>query len=171
MRYTGNEKLSAQLRKMEKQMKLTYLGNKELLSLHKTASLCSRTVSSSAVLRCNDWATSIDLSNTVIISEFQSKIEKDILHLFHKRNAKIIFVLGRQLYKQLPEELVAASQANLLLYISTSNQTRISKESAEKRNAYISETSNSLVWGCISSDSLLNSLYDTNIAKSIKLYK
>ena len=171
MRYTGNEKFSALLRKMKKQMELTYLGNKELLSLYKTAFFCSRTVSSSAVMRCYDWATSIDLSNTVIISGFQSKIEKDILHLLLKRNAKIILVLGRQLYKQLQEELVPAFQANHLLSISTSKQKRTSKESAERRNAYISEISDSLVWGCISSDSPLNSLYDANIAKSIKLYK
>lgn len=150
-------------------MQIEYLGNKDLLNQHKTAFLCSRIVSSGAVLRCYDWATNIDLSSTVIISGFQSKIEKDILHLLLKRNAKIIIVLGRQMYKAIPEELVQSYHANQLLFISISKQIRTTKESAKRRNNYISELADSLVWGYISTESSLNSLHSEYLHKSIKL--
>lgn len=65
-------------------MELTYLGNKELLKQHKIGFFCSRTVSESAVLHCYDWATELDIEHNVIVSGFQSKIEKDVLHLLHK---------------------------------------------------------------------------------------
>ena len=35
---------------------VTYYGNKELLKLHKTAFLASRTIPPEMVLRCYDWA-------------------------------------------------------------------------------------------------------------------
>ncbi len=51
-------------------MELTYLGNKKLLDLHKTAFLCSRTVISSAVLRSYDWAMQLNVEQTVVVSGF-----------------------------------------------------------------------------------------------------
>ena len=62
------------------QVKVEYLGNRELLETHKTAFLCSRRVSSPAVLRCYDWATEACRSDGVVVSGFQSRIERDVLH-------------------------------------------------------------------------------------------
>ena len=167
MRYTGNEKFSALLRKMKKQMELTYLGNKELLSLYKTAFFCSRTVNSGAVLRCYDWATSIDLSNTVIISGFQSKIEKDILHLLLKRNAKIILVLARSIYKIIPQELQNSLDNDRSLIVSTAHTAiRTSKSAAKHRNEYIAQTCDELVFGYIGEGSCLQLVYQKFIEKS-----
>lgn len=59
---------------------MEYLGNKALLDAHKTAFLCSRQVSSVAVLRCYDWATDVCKVKGVVESGFQSKIERDVLH-------------------------------------------------------------------------------------------
>ena len=61
------------------QVKVEYLGNRDLLAAHKTAFLCSRSVSSPAVLRCYDWATEACRSDGVVVSGFQSRIERDVL--------------------------------------------------------------------------------------------
>jgi len=152
-------------------MELTYLGNKELLSLHKTAFFCSRTVGSNAVMRCYDWATSIDLSDTVIVSGFQSKIEKDVLHLLQKRHAKIILVLARSIYKTLPQELQTSLDDNRLLIASTAHHaTRTSKSAAEHRNEYIAQTCDELVFGYIGEGSILQAVFQKFIEKSNLLY-
>src|SRR5574344_525782 len=102
-------------------MELTYLGNKELLKLHKIGFFCSRTVSGAAVLHSYDWATEVDIENNVIVSGFQSKIEKDVRHLLHQRNAKMLLVLARSIYKKMPEELHPLLDGGSLLIVSTSS--------------------------------------------------
>ncbi len=57
-------------------MQIEFLGNSELLNLHKVAFFCFCTVSSRAILRCYDWATQIDAKGKVVIGGFQSQIEK-----------------------------------------------------------------------------------------------
>ena len=47
-------------------IEVEYLGNRQLLEAHKTAFLCSRRVSSPAVLRCYDWATEACRSDGVV---------------------------------------------------------------------------------------------------------
>ena len=80
-------------------MKFEYYGNKELLNLTKIAFLCSRTVSSGAILRCYDWATQMSDSGAVVIGGFQSKIEKDVLHFLLKGKQPVIIVIAREMYK------------------------------------------------------------------------
>lgn len=148
-------------------MDLTYLGNKELLKLHKIGFFCSRTVSGSAVLHCYDWATEVDIENRVIVSGFQSKIEKDVLHLLLKRHAKIILVLARGIYKKMPEELQPLLNDGSLLIVSTSSTaTRTAKSAAEHRNEYIAQTCGELVFGYIGEGSSLNMLYQGYNEKS-----
>lgn len=100
-------------------MQIEYFGNKKLLELRKVAFLCSRTVSSRAILRCYDWATQIN-NEKVIIGGFQSKMEKDVLHFLFKSKHSIILVIARQMYKELPEELIEPMNDGRLLIISTS---------------------------------------------------
>lgn len=136
-------------------MQIEYSGNKNLLNLHKTAFLCSRTVSSRAVMRCYDWAMEVDVEHTAIVSGFQSKIEKDVLHLLGKRKAKIILVLARKIYKTLPEEFQPFINEGRLLLISTSSASRTAKEVACKRNEYIVQLSDEIVFGYVGKDSSL----------------
>lgn len=136
-------------------MQIEYLGNKNLLNLHKTAFLCSRTVSSRAVMRCYDWAMEVDVEHTAIVSGFQSKIEKDVLHLLDKRKAKIILVLARKIYKTLPEEFQPFINEGRLLLISTSSASRTAKEAACKRNEYIAQLSDEIVFGYVGKGSSL----------------
>jgi predicted Rossmann fold nucleotide-binding protein DprA/Smf involved in DNA uptake len=151
-------------------MKQTYLGNKELLKLHKIGFFCSRTVSGSAVLHCYDWATEIDIEHQVIVSGFQSKIEKDVLHLLRKRHAKMILVLARSIYKKMPEELQPLLDDGSLLIVSTASAaTRTAKSAADHRNEYIAQTCDELVFGYIGEGSSLQMLFQGYKEKSVLL--
>lgn len=147
-------------------MQIEYFGNKKLLELRKVAFLCSRTVSSRAILRCYDWATQIN-NEKVIIGGFQSKMEKDVLHFLFKSKHSIILVIARQMYKELPEELIEPMNDGRLLIISTSPKSvRTSKDTAQKRNKYISEIADEIVFGYIAKESSLNDLYEQYESKS-----
>lgn len=147
-------------------MQIEYFGNKKLLELRKVAFLCSRTVSSRAILRCYDWATQIN-NEKVIIGGFQSKMEKDVLHFLFKSKHSIILVIARQMYKELPEELIEPMNDGRLLIISTSPKSvRTSKDTAQKRNKYISQIADEIVFGYIAKESSLNDLYEQYESKS-----
>ena len=149
-------------------MELTYLGNKELLKLHKIGFFCSRTVSGAAVLHSYDWATEVDIENNVIVSGFQSKIEKDVRHLLHKRHAKMILVLARSIYKKMPEELQPLLDDGSLLIVSTSSSAiRTAKSAADHRNEYIAQTCDELVFGYIGEGSSLQMLFQEYKEKSV----
>lgn len=151
-------------------MQIEYLGNKKLLESRKVAFLCSRTVSSGAILRCYDWATQMADGDNVIIGGFQSKIEKDVLHFLLKGRQPVIIVIARQMYKELPDELTSPMNEGRLLIISTSpNAVRVSKDKANKRNSYISEMADEIVFGYISKDSSLNELFQKFKEKSTLL--
>ncbi len=151
-------------------MELTYLGNRELLKLHKIGFFCSRTVSGTAVLQCYDWATEVDVEHNVIVSGFQSKIEKDVRHLLHKRHAKMILVLARSIYKKMPEELQPLLDDGSLLIVSTSSSaTRTAKSAADHRNEYIAHTCDELVFGYIGEGSSLQMLFQEYKEQSILL--
>lgn len=151
-------------------MQIEYLGNRKLLESRKVAFLCSRTVGSRAILRCYDWATQIADSNNVVIGGFQSKIEKDVLHFLLKGRQPVIIVIARQMYKELPNELTNLMSEGRLLIISTSpNAVRVSKDTANKRNSYISEIADEIVFGYISKDSSLNELFQKFKEKSTLL--
>lgn len=152
-------------------MQIEYLGNKKLLELRKVAFLCSRTVSSGAILRCYDWATKMADGGNVIIGGFQSKIEKDVLHFLLKGKQPLIIVIARQMYKKLPNELTNPMNEGRLLIISTSpNAVRVSKDTANKRNSYLSEIADEIVFGYISKESSLNNIFQMFIEKSQILY-
>ncbi|WP_456076113.1 DNA-processing protein DprA [Hoylesella nanceiensis] len=147
---------------------MEYLGNKALLNAHKTAFLCSRQVGSRAVLRCYDWVTDICKEEGVVVSGFQSKIERDVLHFLLRGNKPIIIVLARKMYSSLPTEWQEAMEANRLLIISSTapNAVRVSKAAADARNRYIAEYSDEIVFGSIQPNSSLNQVYKDYIEKA-----
>lgn len=153
-------------------MQIEYIGNRELLSLYKIAFLCSRSVGSGAILRCYDWATQIDSNKKVVIGGFQSKMEKDVLYFLLKEKRAVIMVIARQMYKELPEELISPMNDGRLLIISTSPKSiRVSNKTAYDRNLYISEIADEIVFGYISKESSLNDLFLMFSEKSQILYR
>jgi predicted Rossmann fold nucleotide-binding protein DprA/Smf involved in DNA uptake len=151
----------------------TYLGNQSLLQLPKTAFLCSRTITPSAVLKCYDWAMEMRTQGRCVISGFHSPLEQDVLHFLLKGKQPIVMVLGRSMYRQLPEELHAAINENRLLIISPVSQTthRHSLRSADIRNRYIAEQAERIVFACLHEKSHLFSIYQEamNAGKAIEI--
>ena len=142
-------------------MNIQYRGNIELLQLPKTAFLSSRNISPPSVMACYDWATQQRSAGRCIISGFHSQIEKDVLHFLLKGTQPVIMVLGRSLYKKLPEELIKPLEENRLLIVSVVSQStnRQSVESAMIRNKYIIENADEVVFGSLGEAGNLYQLY------------
>ena len=139
--------------------------------IKKTAFLASRTISSESVLRCYDWATEMCQQERCVVSGFQSKLEKDVLHFLLKGKQPIILVLGRSPYKQLPKEFEQAVKEGRLTIISVSKLPRQTKESAFDRNKKIIEMADEVVFTSLTPESSLYPLYEQaeRDGKQIKL--
>ena len=117
-----------------------YLGNKQLLNLHKIGFIASRHASTLDVIPTLDWAVEISKSTDVaVISGFQSPLEKDVLKFLLRGVCPIIIVLARGMYRKLPEALQTPMDQQRLLIISneSDNTTRVSEITAHKRNEYV----------------------------------
>ena len=145
---------------------MIYCGNISLLDQPKHGFLCSRCTKSSVILPCLDWAVSHAHGDAVVMSTFHSEMEDAVLDMLLPGTCPIILVLGRSLYKTVPEKLRPALDSGRLLIISISNQRRISRESAFAANEYICNNSDSITFGYLSQDSSLRTLYDDAVAKN-----
>ena len=117
-----------------------YLGNKQLLSLHKIGFIASRHASTLDVIPTLDWAVEISKSTDVaVVSGFQSPLEKDVLKFLLRGVCPIIIVLARGMYRKLPDALQTPMDQQRLLIISneSDNTTRVSEITAHKGNEYV----------------------------------
>ena len=137
-----------------------FFGNRTLLSLHKTAFLCSRNIPASAVLKCYDWAMEQREQGNCVISCFQSKIEKDVLHFLLQGTQPVIIALARGLQKRMDPLLSEALACDRLLILSpfSNDITRVTAETAEKRNLFMLEIADEITFGYISKDGHLSKL-------------
>ena len=145
---------------------MNYLGNISLLDQPKHGFLCSRCTKSSVILPCLDWAVGHAHGDAVVMSTFHSEMEDAVLDMLLPGTCPIILVLGRSLYKTVPEKLLPALDSGRLLIMSISNQKRISRESAFAANEYICNNSDSITFGYLSEDSSLRTLFDDAVAKN-----
>ena len=145
---------------------MNYLGNIYLLDQPKHGFLCSRCTKSSVIIPCLDWAVSHAHGDAVVMSTFHSEMEDAVLDMLLQGTCPIILVLGRSLYKVVPEKLLPALDSGRLLIMSISNQKRISRESAFAANEYICNNSDSITFGYLSQDSSLQTLFDDAVAKN-----
>ena len=75
---------------------MKYIGNQQILSIQKTAFLCSRKIPASVVLKCYDWAIEQRVAGKCVISGFHSQIEKDVFHYLLKgKQVKYFFLSFR----------------------------------------------------------------------------
>ena len=117
-----------------------YLGNKQLLNLHKIGFIASRNASTLDIIPTLDWASKISRQKDIaVVSGCQSPLEKDVLKFLLRGVCPIIIVLARGMYRKLPVYLNEAMNQNRLLCISLErdNITRVSEVSAHKRNEHI----------------------------------
>lgn len=147
-------------------MKVQYLGNQELLKLPKKAFLAASFIPPEMVLSCYDWAQQASRGSECIVSGFSSHLEQQVLHFLMKGRCPIIFVLARQMYKQIPSELQSLLDANRLLIISVSKAVRQSKATALVRNRYICEIADSILFVGVKESS---SLYPLSLVYNNKV--
>ena len=152
---------------------LAYIGNFDILNLPKVAFLSSRQISSEAVLKCLDWATEQRDRGICVISGFHSPLEKDVLHFLLKGNQSVILVLGRSLYKQIPNEFQKPISEKRLLIVSPVAQTvhRHSIQSILVRNNYIIDTAKEIVFGSLNKNGSLFPLYNKALLSGKKVWK
>ena len=138
------------------------LGNAALMERPKVAFLSSRRVAPAAVMRCYDWATRMRgggrgatalpdgggtpggsagrLAPPCVVGGFQSALERDVLKLLLPAGGpSIVMVLARGMWRSVPVEYRKAINAGRMLVVSPFSQgvVRVSKETAEKRNAFV----------------------------------
>ena len=140
------------------------LGNAALMERPKVAFLSSRRVAPAAVMRCYDWATGMRggggtpggsagrlappgdgghagrVTLPCVVGGFQSALERDVLKLLLPEGGpSIVMVLARGMWRSVPTEYREAINAGRMLVVSPFSQSvvRMSKETAEKRNAFV----------------------------------
>jgi predicted Rossmann fold nucleotide-binding protein DprA/Smf involved in DNA uptake len=121
--------------------RVEHQGNAKLLSLPKTAFLCSRRIPASSILKCYDWAIAQRKAGRCVISGFHSQIEKDVLHYLLGGDQPIIVALARGLKTRLEPVFAEPLSKNRLLIITSfsSRVTHASEDTANMRNELIIE--------------------------------
>lgn len=137
-----------------------YKGNKDLLARRLTGFLASRTVQTDKVLACYDWATSLDPAKDCVVGGFQSSMERDVLHFLLRCKIPVVIVLARRFYKDITPELTQPFNEGRVLFISLCNLSRTTRPNALLRNQYVATISSSVVFGMLSEQSSLFSLYN-----------
>ena len=123
---------------------MEYQGNTNLLTLPKVGFLAASKVSSAEVMCCYDWAVQQAGRQHCVVSGFSSRLEQDVLHFLLKGTCPIIVVLARRMYKELPDEWQASIDNGRMLIVSSSNSPRQSRETAQQRNHYVAEITDTL---------------------------
>lgn len=142
------------------------LGNSEILNLHKTAFLCSRSCPAHIVLKAYDWATEQREKSNCVISGFHSQIEKDVFHYLLKGEQPIILTLARGMKKRLEPEIQKALEDSRLLIISPFDESvkRITAQSSQTRNELMADLADEIFVAHASQDGNVEKLIQTCLA-------
>lgn len=137
-----------------------YIGNPEILNLHKTAFLCSRKIPASAVLKCYDWAIKMRDEGKCVISGFHSQIEKDVLYYLLQGTQPIIVALARGLKQRLEPELKTPLDKGRLLLITPFSKEirRITSDTAIVRNRIMIDLADAIAIGYANPNGNLSNL-------------
>lgn len=152
-------------------MIVSSLGNKEILSLHKTAFLCSRKIPAAVVLQCYDWAIEQREKGNCIISGFHSGIEKDVFHFLLAGTQPVIMALARGMKQRFTPELQAAIDTGRLLIVTPFKNSlkQMTAGNAEKRNRFMMELADDIVIGHAARGGMLERI--TAGAENKKIYR
>ena len=136
------------------------IGNIELLKLSKTAFLCSRSISATAVLKCYDWAIAQREAGNCVISGFHSQIEKDVLQYLLKGTQPIIVALARGLKTKLEPEFEKPLEQGRMLIITSFDKSvkRVTEQTAEIRNKLMLNLADDIAIGYTSKGGKLEQL-------------
>jgi hypothetical protein len=139
---------------------LKYFGNKSILNNNKTAFLCSRKVPAGIILGSYDWAKQQREAGNCIACSNHSPIEKDVFDILLKGKQPLILVLPRGLKKRWEPKIIEAVQSKRLLIINPFDQTvtRITRETAHKKNETIIALTDEIVAGYVEKGGQLEEL-------------
>ena len=128
---------------------MAYMGNTDILKLHKTAFLCSRKVPAEIILKSYDWAKEQRKKGNCIVSGNHSQIEKDVFEILLKGNQPLILVLARGMPIRWKPEIEKAINEKRLLVISPFEKEvkRITRETAKKRNQEMIQICDKIIVG------------------------
>ena len=140
---------------------MTHLGNIDLLNRTSIGLFSSRNIRLQSILPSLNWAAKeSQQKETVIVSSFQSSLEKEILDILLDGKCGIIIVLARKMYKQLPAEYKQPLDEGRMLILSICDAPRTCKYYAQKRNEYIAQNATSLIFISLHENSSLNKIYE-----------
>lgn len=136
---------------------ISFLGNRTLLDLPKTAYFCSDHFQPGAVLPSYDWAKQMRDENRCVVSGFQSRIETDVMEILLRGDSPIILVLARSIYKKIPGQFRAAVEAGNMLIISPFPEGiyRVNSKTCYKRNCWIMQKTDEVVIGSMTPGGML----------------
>lgn len=140
---------------------MKHLGNIDLLNRTSIGLFSSRNIRLQSILPSLNWAAKeSQQKETVIVSSFQSSLEKEILDILLDGKCGIIIVLARKMYKQLPAEYKQPLDEGRMLILSICDAPRTCKYYAQKRNEYIAQNATSLIFISLHENSSLNKIYE-----------
>lgn len=139
---------------------LHFTGKAELITMPKTAFLCSRKIPASVVLKCYDWALEQRKSGVCVISGFHNQIEKDLLPYLLKGKQPIILALARGLNEKVESEFEKPIEQGRLLIITPFDKTvkRVTEQTAETRNKLMLDLADNIIVGYASKGGQLEKL-------------
>lgn len=114
-----------------------YSGNIALLDRRKVTFFVSCVVSSAVEEQVLCWANACCATYRVIISSFQSSLEKSVFELLLKVRHPGIWALGRKLYHRYPPEVMEALVGERILIFAVRNACRSGWQTAQTRNYLI----------------------------------
>lgn len=111
-----------------------YTGNPALLDRRKVAFFASRVVSPAVEEQALRWAEACCATDRVVISGFQSPLEKSVFELLLKARHPVIWALGRALYRRYSPSVEEALAEQRILIFAVRNARRTDWQTAQTRN-------------------------------------
>ena len=139
---------------------MEYLGNKDILKLRKTGFLSSRKCMAEIVLKSYEWAKKQRAEGNCVVCGNHSQIEKDVFEILLKGKQPLVLVLTRGLKKRWDKSWLENVEKGRLLIASPFDKgvTRVTRETAIKKNETIINLSDSIVIGYKSPGGQLDNL-------------
>ncbi|MEI6143910.1 MAG: DNA-binding protein [Mariniphaga sp.] len=128
---------------------MEYLGNLDLLKLHKTAFLCSQKCPADVVLKSYGWAKEQRAVGNCIVCGNHSQIEKDVFEILLRGNQPLIMMLPRGLKTLWSDDILKAIQSQRLLIVSPFKEDvkRVTRATSGKCNETILSLADQIVIG------------------------
>ena len=138
---------------------IEYLGNTDLLKQPMTAFLAPSKIEPLSVLPTLDWATEMAQAGRVIVSGFSSRLETDVWDVLVRNGSPIVSVMVPGKYKQPPPKYRPLLDNGQLLLIFLGIGKRLDRQTAPRRNAYVANLANEVVFPSINPTSSLYPLF------------